>query len=96
MSRSQRSLRPWQAFLLFQDEIRDLWEDDGTPEEVGEGLLREGGGLQREHPCVEQGEILHALELDRGEVGLHNRRVGGDPDVSQLDAMVADLCLYVS
>ena len=59
-------------------------------------MLREGGGLQRVHTCVEQGEILHALELDRGEVGLNNRGVVGDPDVSQLDAMVADLCLYVS
>ena len=96
MSRSQRSLRPWHAFLLFQDEIRDLWEDDGPPEGVGEGLLREGGGLLREHPSVEQGEILHTLELDRAEVGLHNRGVGGDPDVSQLDAVVADLCFYVS
>lgn len=96
MSRSQRSLRPWQAFLLFQDEIRYLWEDNGPPEEVGESLLREGGGLLRELPCVEQGEILHALELDHCEVGLHNRGVWGDPDVSQLDAMVADLCLYVS
>ena len=59
-------------------------------------MLREGGGLLRELPCVEQGEILHALELYRSEVGLHYRGVVGDPDVSQLDAMVADLCLYVS
>ena len=59
-------------------------------------MLREGGGLLREHPAVKKGEILHTLELDRGEVRLHNRGVGGDPDISQLDAMVADLCLYVS
>ena len=59
-------------------------------------MLREGRGLLREPPCVELGKILHTLELDRGEVGLYYRGVRGDPDVSQLDAVVADLCLYVS